>query len=91
MYVVNLTIIGSDNGLSPARRQATILTNARVLLMGPLETNLSETLIDICAFHSKKRLWKCRLENGGHSVAASMCWYAFPSMTIGVVLINSTI
>ena len=91
MYVVNLTIIGSDNGLSPARRQAILLTNAGVLLMGPLGTNLSETLIDIYAFHSRKRLWKCRLENGGHFVAVSMCWYVFYSMTIGVVLVNFTI
>ena len=33
--VVKLTIIGSDNGLSPGRRQAIILTNAGILLIGP--------------------------------------------------------
>ena len=33
--VGNLTIIGSDNGLSPGRRQAIILTNAGILLIGP--------------------------------------------------------
>ena len=32
----NLTIIGSDNGLSPGRRQAIIWTNAGILLIGPL-------------------------------------------------------
>ena len=32
--VGNLTIIGSDNGLSPNRRQAIIWTNARILLIG---------------------------------------------------------
>ena len=31
-----LTIIGSDNGLSPGRRQAIIWTNARISLIGPL-------------------------------------------------------
>ena len=37
--VGNLTIIGSDNGLSPGRRQAIILTNAGILLTGPLGAN----------------------------------------------------
>ena len=40
--VGNLTIIGSDNGLSPDRSQAIIWTNARILLIGPLGTNFSE-------------------------------------------------
>ena len=35
--VSKLTIIGSDNGLSPDRRQAIIWTNAGILLIGPLE------------------------------------------------------
>ena len=39
------TIIGSDNGLSPGRRQAIIWTNAAILLIGPLGTNFSEILI----------------------------------------------
>ena len=34
--VGNLTIIGSDNGLSPGRRQAIIWTNDGKLLIGPL-------------------------------------------------------
>ena len=33
--VSELTIIGSDNGLSPERRQAIIWTNAGILLIGP--------------------------------------------------------
>ena len=33
--VGKLSIIGSDNGLSPGRRQAIILTNAGILLIGP--------------------------------------------------------
>ena len=48
------TIIGSDNGLSPDRRQAVIWTNAGILLIGPLGTNSSEILIKILAFSFKK-------------------------------------
>ena len=74
IYVGKLTIIGSDNGLSPGRRQAIIWTNAGILLIGPLGTNFSEILIEIHAFSFKKKCnWKCRLENGGHFVSASMC------------------
>ena len=40
--VGKLTIIGSDNGLSPGRRQAIIWTNAGILLIGPLGTKVSE-------------------------------------------------
>ena len=49
-----LTIIGSDNGLSPGRRQAIIWTNAGILLIGRLETNFSEILIEIITFSFKK-------------------------------------
>ena len=42
-----LTNIGSDNALSPGRRQAIIWTNAGILLIGPLWTNFSEILIRI--------------------------------------------
>ena len=45
--VGKLTIIGSDNGLSPGRRQAIIWTNAGILLIGPLGTNFSEIFIEI--------------------------------------------
>ena len=44
IYVANLTIIGSDNGLSPGRRQAIIWTNAGILLIRTLGTNFSEIL-----------------------------------------------
>ena len=46
----NLTINGSDNGLSPGRCQAIILTNAGVLLIGPLGTNFSGILIQTFSF-----------------------------------------
>ena len=52
--VSKLTIIGSDNGLSPGRRQAIIWTNAGILLIGPLGTNFSEISIDIQMFSFKK-------------------------------------
>ena len=52
--VGNLTIIGSDNGLSPERRQAIIWTNAGILLIGPLGTNFNEILIEIQTFTLKK-------------------------------------
>ena len=52
--VVKLTIIGSDDGLSPGRRQAIIWTNAGILLIGPLGTNFIEILIGIQKFSFKK-------------------------------------
>ena len=52
--VGNLTIIGSDNGLSPGRRQAITWTNVGILLIGPLWTNFSEMLIKIHTFSFKK-------------------------------------
>ena len=52
--VVKLTTIGSDNGLSPGRRQAFIWTNAGILLIRPLGTNFSEILIGIQTFSFKK-------------------------------------
>ena len=52
--VSKLTIIGSDNGLSPGRRQAIIWTDAGILLIGPLGTNFSEILIEIYTFSFRK-------------------------------------
>ena len=52
--VSKLTIIGSDNGLSPGRRQAIIWSNAGILLIWPLGTKFSELLIDIHTFPFKK-------------------------------------
>ena len=52
--VDNLTIIASDNGLSPGRRQAIFWNNAGILLIGPLGTNFSEILIESLTFSLKK-------------------------------------
>ena len=49
-----LTGIGSDNGLSPGRRQAIIWTNDGILLSWPWWTNFSEILIRIQTFSFKK-------------------------------------
>ena len=51
---LNWVIIGSDNDLSPVRRQAIIWTNAGILLIGPWGTNFSEILIGIQTFSFKK-------------------------------------
>ena len=52
--VSKLSILGSDNGLSPGRRQAKIWTKDGILLIGPLGTNFSGILIDIHTFSFKK-------------------------------------
>ena len=57
--VSKLTIIGSDKGLSPGRRQAIIWTNDGILLIGALETNFSEILIEIQTFS----FWKKSFES----------------------------
>ena len=52
--VSKLNVIGSDNGLSPGRRQAINWTNAGILLIGPLGIKFSEIIIEIHAFSFKK-------------------------------------
>ena len=69
--VSKLTIIGSDNGLSPGRRQAIIWTNAGILLIVPLGTNFSEILINILTFSFAKMHLKVSLAKWRHFVSAS--------------------
>ena len=76
--VSTLTIIGSDNGLSPRRRQVIIWTNAGMLLIGPLGTNFSEILIKIQIFslkkiHLKMSSAKCRPFCLGLNVLTHCC------------------
>ena len=52
--VGNLTVIGSDNGLSSGRRQAIIWTSAGILFIRPLGTNLSEILLEMHTFSFTK-------------------------------------
>ena len=42
IFVNKLTTSGSVNGFAPERRQTILWTNDGILLIGPLETNLSE-------------------------------------------------
>ena len=73
IWVSKLTIIGSDNGLSPGRRQAIIWSNAWILLIGPLGINFNGILIEFNTFSFKKMHLKSRLRNGFYFVSASMC------------------
>ena len=73
LTVSKLTIIGSDKGLSPGRRQAIIRTNDGILLIW---TNIGEILIEIIIF-SFKNIWKCRLPYVGHFVLAWTCQLAY--------------
>ena len=56
--VSNLTIIGSDNGLSPYRRQAIIWINVETLSIRNLGTNFSEISIKILTSSFKKMGFK---------------------------------
>ena len=77
--VGNLTIIGSDNGSSPGRRQAITWTNVGILLIRPLGTNFSEMLIASRTFSFKKphlKMWsgKWRLFCLGLNVLMLQLW-----------------
>ena len=56
--VSKLTIIASDNALSPGRRQAIIWNNAGILSIGLLQTKFSEILIEILIFSFRKMCLK---------------------------------
>ena len=58
IYLSKLTIIGSDNGLSPDRCQAIIWTSTGILLITPSGTNVNETLLEIHAFSFTKMCLK---------------------------------
>ena len=69
MYAsVNRFSIGSDNGLSPIRRQAIILPNAGLLPMGPL----GKVKWDF--FLSKHKIWHARKM---HLITSSAKWRPF--------------
>ena len=50
IYTSKLTITGSDNGFFLGGREAIIWTDAVILLIGPLGTNLSKIVIEIHKF-----------------------------------------
>ena len=70
-----ITIIGSDNGLSPGRRQAIIWINAGILLIRPLGINFSEILMEIKTFSFKKMHLKVSSvkRRPKYFASASMC------------------
>ena len=75
--VGKLTIIDSDNGLSPGRRQAIIWTIAGIMLIGPLGTHFNEILIGIQTFSFKKM----------HLKMSSAKWRPFG---LGLNVLNNT-
>ena len=84
--VSKLTTIGSDNGLSPDRRQAIIWTNAAILLIRTLGTNFSDSISQIRAFsfnkvHLKMLSGKWRPSCLGLNVLSSKpgCWALVPN------------
>ena len=89
--VGNLTIIGSDNGLSPGRRQAIIWTNAGILSIGPLGTNFNEISIGIQRFSFKKMHFKmssakwrpfCLGLNVLMECCRDICWCRCPCFSV---------
>ena len=72
--VGKLTIIGSDNGVSPGRRQAIIWTIAGILFIESLGTNFSEILIRIETFSFTKKHLKMSSAKWRPFVSASMWW-----------------
>ena len=54
LWVSKLTIIGSDNGLSPGRHQVVIKNNAKILFTRTFGTTFSEII--------EKSIWTSRLE-----------------------------
>ena len=65
--------IDSDYGLAPNRRQAIIWTNCDLLSVRTIGTNFNGIWIKMQQFYSRKCIWNCCLQLGGHSVSASMC------------------
>ena len=76
-----LIIIGSNNGVSPVRRQAIIWINAGILLFEPLGTNFSEFLIEILTFAFKKMCLKVSSAKwrpfclGLDVLSNGVCWF----------------
>ena len=93
--VSNLTIIVSDNGLSPGRRQAIIWTNAGILLIWPLGANFSEILIEMLTFSFKKMRWKVSFVKrrpfcpGLNVVKFCLCYFSYNSSSDKVWMLKS--
>ena len=88
IYVSKLTIISSENYLSPGRRKAIIWTNHLILLMRTIGTNFSETLNKILTFSFKKMHLKMSSAQWrqfylGFNVLINTLWPARPSELLG--------
>ena len=68
-----LSTVGSDNGLSPGRRQAIIWTNAGIMLMEPMGISFNDNLIKIQQLPFKKLRLKMSSEWWRCCVSDSMC------------------
>ena len=94
--VSKLNIADSDNGLSPDRRQAIILTNAGILLIWRLGINFSEMFIKIHTFlfekmHLKMTSAKWRPIYLGLSVSSLHCDRLHPYQCFMMVAINDSL
>ena len=73
-YIVLQIIVWTHwSRVMPYRRQAIILTNAGILSVHKLGTNISENRSEIEIFLLMKMHLKCRLRNGVHFFSASLC------------------
>ena len=75
--VGNIKIIGSDNGLSPGRRQAILWTNDGILLIEPIRTNFSEIWTEIHTFFQKMRLKRSSAKWRPFCLPQCMDWIGF--------------
>ena len=74
------SILGSDSwsnllihDMSPDWRQAIIWTMLEYCWLDHWEQTSMKSQSNFIHCHSRKCIWKCRLENGGHFGSASMC------------------
>ena len=74
--ICNLSTIGSNNGLLSGQHQAIIRPKCWNIVNWTLRNKLqwNPNRNKFIHFHSRKCIWKCHLENGGHFVSASMCY-----------------
>ena len=71
--VGKVTIVDSDNGLAPGRRQSIISTNGGVLMIQTLGTNISDIWSEIHSCHSRNAFVNVNCEIAAIFVSASMC------------------
>ena len=70
--ISKLTIMGSENGLSPGRRLNHYLNQCCNIVNSDLRNKLKYQ-VKFIPFYSIKCIWKCCLRNRGNFVSASVC------------------